>query len=360
MPRTENVNIHSQQPLTPPAELKSRLPLSQSGIDLVYSGRRATREILDGIDERLLVIVGPCSIHNPDEALEFAEKLTRLSSQVKDRLLLVMRVYFEKPRTTIGWKGLIYDPELNGSYNIEKGVFIARELLIKIVEMGLPAATEILDPVITQYIADTITWAAIGARTTESQPHRQLVSGLSMPTGFKNGTDGGIKVAVDAVKAANSEHAFIGVTADGRAGIFRTKGNKHAHVVLRGGTSGPNYYSENIAFAKELMRKNGLRPNLVVDCSHANSGKQAERQLDVADNVIKQILSGEDAIIGVMIESNLTTGNQTLDEKITPRRGVSVTDPCLGWKDTQALILGIHEALENESHNNRRVNRTTR
>ena len=263
----------------------------------VMDSRQEICDILDGKSKRLMMIVGPCSIHNPDSAIEYAERLRALSEEVKERILIVMRVYFEKPRTTLGWKGLIYDPDLNASYNIEKGIFIARRLMLKIVDLGLPVATEMLDPIIAQYIADAVSWAAIGARTTEAQTHRQLGSGLSMPVGFKNATDGSFQIAIDAISTARSEHSFIGVLEDGHVGVFRTRGNPYAHIVLRGG-GGPNYGAEHIAFLKVAMKKAKIPPAIIVDCSHANSGKDYRKQGIVLRDVLSQIADGETALAG--------------------------------------------------------------
>jgi len=345
MKNVSNINIASQTPLPAPREVLAALPLPEGLTEQVWAHRQAVVEVLEGRSRRLLILVGPCSIHCPQAAMEYAQRLQRLADELSDRLLIVMRVYFEKPRTILGWKGLIYDPELNGSYDIAGGLRVARQLLRSVVELGLPVATEILDPVITQYLADLLTWAAIGARTTESQTHRQLVSGLSMPTGFKNATDGGIGVAVEAIKAAQAPHAFIGVDESGRIAVFRTKGNRHTHLVLRGGASGPNYGSEHVAFARELMRKLGVPPNVVVDCGHANSGKRPERQSEILREVVAQRRAGETAIIGAMIESNLETGSQPLIPGQPPTPGLSITDPCLGWQETATLLREVHALL---------------
>jgi 3-deoxy-7-phosphoheptulonate synthase len=341
MEPVSNINIASQSPLPTPQEVLAELPLPAALAEQVAAHRHALEAILDRRSDRLLMIVGPCSIHCPQEALDYARRLRGLADEVGDRLLVVMRVYFEKPRTTLGWKGLIYDPRLDGSDDLGAGLRLARRLLLDIVGLGLPVATEILDPIITQYLADLLTWAAIGARTTESQTHRQLVSGLSMPTGFKNTTDGGIRVAVEAVKTATARHSFIGVDENGRVALFRTMGNRHAHLVLRGGNSGPNYGSEHIAFARELMRKMGVPPNIVIDCSHANAAKDPRRQADVLRDIAAQRRAGESAIAGAMLESNLETGAQSLAPGQAPRPGVSITDPCLGWDQTAVLLREI-------------------
>jgi 3-deoxy-7-phosphoheptulonate synthase len=339
MPGKNNINISEQYTLPPLKDICIELPLTDERAQKVQDGRDQICDILDGKSNKKLVIVGPCSIHNPDAAIEYAEKLSELNEKVKDKFVLVMRAYFEKPRTTIGWKGLIYDPDIKGSYNIKKGIFEARKLLLKIVDTGLPVATEMLDPIIAQYIADTVSWAAIGARTTESQTHRQLASGLSMPVGFKNATNGSLQVAIDAVCTARSQHSFIGVQEDGKVAVFRTKGNPYGHVVLRGGSQ-PNYEAEHIAFLKVAMQKAGLKPNIIVDCSHANSDKKHELQKKVFIDVLQQIADGESSIVGVMLESNLREGSQKIDGAHPLDPGVSVTDACLGWEDTEALIQG--------------------
>jgi len=341
----DNVNISRFEPLLSPLELKSKLPMSGQAAESVTRHRKLIQNIMDKKLDKFIAIVGPCSIHSVDEALEYARKLYDLSRKIEDKIFTIMRVYFEKPRTTIGWKGLIYDPELNESCNMAAGLDRARRLLLKIDEIGLATATEILDPVTAQYIADLITWAAIGARTTESQTHRQLASGLSMPVGFKNTTDGSIKTAVEAIQSAVHNHAFLGLLEDGRSGIFHTKGNQYAHIVLRGGANGPNYTSEYIAYTRELLKRMKLKENIIVDCSHANSNKDAFRQKDVLNDIVKQKIAGEKSIIGAMIESNLIHGKQNHSSKVKLQYGVSITDECLGWDDTEALLLSIHSKL---------------
>ncbi len=345
MQKITNVNIESLTLLPAPAQVCSELPMDVESMGKVAASRRAVMDILEKRDKRLMVIVGPCSIHDPAAALEYAAKLKKLSDAVSDRILIIMRAYFEKPRTTVGWKGLIYDPDINGSYNIERGIFVARKLLLKIVELGLPVATEVLDPILVQYIADTVSWAAIGARTTESQTHRQLASGLSMPVGFKNATDGSIQVALDAISSARSRHSFIGVLEDGHVGIFRTKGNPHVHVVLRGGSSGPNYGAEHIAFIKVALAKAKMTPAVVVDCSHANSGKQCSRQHVAFEDLIEQIIHGEDAIVGVMLESCLQSGAQKIPASGHPAPDISITDECISWDETEMLIHNAYDRL---------------
>jgi len=341
---SNNINILSRSPLTSPKAIKSELPLSLDAVAKVVSARQEICDILDGKSKKFMMIVGPCSIHNRDSALKYARKLSELSKKVSDKIFIVMRVYFEKPRTTIGWKGMIYDPDINGSYNIEQGLFLARKLLLQIVDLGLPVGTEMLDLIIPQYVSDAVSWAAIGARTTESQTHRQLASGLSMPVGFKNATDGNVQVAIDAIRTANSEHSFIGVTEEGQIGVFRTSGNSYGHIVLRGGNQ-PNYSAEHIAFLKVALKKAKIKCGIVVDCSHANSAKQYDQQKIALKDVIQQIRDGEDRIAGVMLESNLKPGSQKIVIGETPDPEVSITDACIGWEETEELILSAYESL---------------
>lgn len=345
MQKITNVNIQNLNLLPAPAQVCSELPMGVDSVARVAASRQTVMDILDQKDKRLMVIVGPCSIHDPAAAIEYAAKLKALSDEVSDRLFIIMRAYFEKPRTTVGWKGLIYDPDINGSYNIERGIFVARKLLLKIVELGLPVATEVLDPILVQYIADTVSWAAIGARTTESQTHRQLASGLSMPVGFKNATDGSIQIALDAISSARSRHSFIGVLEDGHVGIFRTKGNPHVHVVLRGGSSGPNFGAEHIAFIKVALAKAKLTPSVVVDCSHANSCKLCSKQRVAFLDVINQIAAGETAIAGAMLESYLQSGAQKIPPSGHPAPDISITDECISWDETESLIRAAYEKL---------------
>ncbi len=341
---SDNVNISSRSELPSPGAIRSELPLSIESVRNVVRSRQEIHDIFDGKSKRLMVIVGPCSIHHTGAAFEYARKLKTLADEFRDRLMIVMRVYFEKPRTTLGWKGLIYDPDLNNAYNIEKGIFLSRKLLLKIVDIGLPVGTEMLDPILAQYIADAVSWAAIGARTTESQTHRQLASGLSMPVGFKNATDGSVKIALDAVATARSQHSFIGLLEDGHVGVFRTAGNSYGHIVLRGGSE-PNFGSEHIAFVRVALKKAGLPQNIVVDCSHANSGKQYQRQQIVFNDVLDQIVSGEKAIKGVMLESYLKPGNQPLCANHAPDPELSITDSCIGWEETESLIRSAYARL---------------
>lgn len=349
--RTDNLNIESIQRLSPPEEVRQAYPLTPEAADTVVAGRAAVEDILLRRDERrLITIVGPCSIHDRESALDYARRLRALTVELGDRLAVIMRVYFEKPRTKLGWKGLIYDPHLDNTGDIEAGLRQARSILLAINELGLPAATEMLEPVIPQYITDLVSWGAIGARTTESQTHRQMASGLSMPIGFKNATDGTIRTAIEAIQAARSPHTFIGIDENGAVGLFRTRGNAFGHIVLRGGSREPNYSSEFIAFTKEAMRKEGLVPNILVDCSHANSGKDPDRQIAVAADVLDQMQRGERDIVGIMLESNLLGGRQPMDQ--TGRDGLdpgrSITDPCLDWEQTETLLRTVHARLESQ------------
>jgi 3-deoxy-7-phosphoheptulonate synthase len=312
----------------------------------VLEGREQVRNVLHGNDPRLLLIVGPCSIHSKESALEYAGKLRELSQKLSDRLLIVMRVYFEKPRTTVGWKGLIYDPHLNDSFDIEDGLRTARSLLLQIGELGMYAGTEFLDPVVPQYLAGLITWGTIGARTTESQIHRQMASGLSMPVGFKNGTDGNAQIAVDAMLSARSPHGFLGLDTEGRTALVRTTGNPDGHLVLRGGNHGPNFGAESIGEAKHRLEAAGVPSQLMVDCSHGNSNKDHKLQGTAFKDVVSQKVSGDQNIIGLMLESNLNAGNQRLCEDLSQLEyGVSITDACIDWGETEVLLNWAHEAM---------------
>ena len=345
-PSTQNLNVASLDPLISPGDLEARLPLTDASRQTVVSGRRAVEAVLRGDDPRPLVVVGPCSIHDPAAALSYAQKLAELNEQVRDRLLVVMRVYFEKPRTTVGWKGLINDPDLDGSFNMSRGLELARKLLLDITALGLPAGTEFLDPVTPQYLDDLVSWAAIGARTTESQTHRQMASGLSMPVGFKNATNGSLQVALDAMQSAVSPHHFIGIDEQGRACVVHTRGNTFGHVILRGGSDGSNYDPDDIAAAAGRLADAELEPRLVVDCSHANSGKVPARQEVVWDSLVQQRVGGTTAITGMMLESNLEEGSQSIPTDLTQLRyGVSVTDACIGWEKTRELLLRAHDRL---------------
>ncbi len=341
----DNLHIAKFEPLASPKELKTLLPLSEAGSMRVIESRNRIQNILEHKSDVFLVMVGPCSIHSPTEAYEYAKRLKKLSLEVNSKLMLVMRVYFEKPRTTIGWKGLIYDPDLDGSCHMSKGLKIARKLLLDIDELGLPTATEMLGPVTAQYIADLVSWTAIGARTTESQTHRQLASGLSMPVGFKNATNGNIRTAIEAIKSAIHKHVFLGVLEDGRSGIFHTTGNKYSHIILRGGKNEPNYGSEYIAYTRELLKKNNLIPSIMLDCSHANSDKNASKQSGVLKDVIAQIKNNERSIVGVMIESNLNHGNQGISNQSSLEYGISITDECIGWQETEDMIRELYSSI---------------
>ena len=342
--KSSDVNIISRSKLPTPDEIHSELPLPPDCVAQVIRHRQEVFDILDGKDSRKMIVVGPCSIHDRASALEYASKLAKLNSEVNDKIMLIMRVYFEKPRTTVGWKGLIYDPDMNNEYNIEKGIRLSRQLMLEIVDKGLPVATETLDPILVQYIVDAVAWTAIGARTTESQPHRQLASGLSMAVGFKNATDGNMQIAIDAVNTARRQHSFIGVDGNGEVSVFRTSGNPYGHIVLRGG-QGPNYEAEYIAFLKVAMKKAGLPPQIVIDCSHANSGKRFDRQKKVFCNVVDQIAAGEKSIVGMMLESHLCEGRQDISAGRKPLPNVSVTDGCIGWQETEELIRYAHSKL---------------
>src|SRR5207248_1359174 len=326
--------------------IKGELPGSDALYEVVVRARATIRDIIAGRDRRLLAVVGPCSIHDPEAALDYAGRVGALAERVADKLFVVMRVYFEKPRTTIGWKGLINDPHLNGTHDMQLGLRLARQLLVDLARLGLPAGTELLDPITPQYLADLISWAAIGARTTESQTHREMASGLSMPVGFKNGTDGSLHTALDAMHAAGTPHSFLGIDQDGVTSIIRTTGNSAGHVVLRGGRLRPNYDAESLRDAEAQLSRGGLPAVLMVDCSHANSGKQHARQEDVWRSLIEQRRAGNRALIGAMVESYLQEGNQPIPKKraeLLP--GISITDACLGWEATERMLRQAHAAL---------------
>lgn len=340
-----DINVEAYRPVSSPKALKAKLPLTGELRDFVANSRQQVRDILDGKDQRLIVVTGPCSIHDPVAAIEYGEKLKALSEELSDQLFIVMRAYFEKPRTTVGWKGLINDPHLNDSFDVETGLETARKLLIKLTEMGLPLGTEALDPVTPQYLQDTITWSAIGARTTESQTHREMSSGLSSPIGFKNGTDGGLDVAIHAMQASASGHAFLGIDPDGQVAITQTRGNAYGHVVLRGGGGKPNYDSVSVALAEKKLADAGLSKNLVVDCSHANSSKDPSLQPLVLTDVVNQIVDGNGAIKGVMLESHLKHGNQKLGNPADLEYGVSITDGCIDWETTETALRNAAELL---------------
>jgi 3-deoxy-7-phosphoheptulonate synthase len=343
---THNLRVREVVRLQPPRVIKSELPMTAASNATVVQGRSAIEAILAGTDPRLLVVVGPCSIHDPDAAREYAERLNRVRQEVEDRLFIVMRVYFEKPRTTIGWKGLINDPHMDGSYDIEFGLKTARKLLLDITSLGLPAGTEFLDPIVPQYIADLVSWAAIGARTTESQTHREMASGLSMPVGYKNATDGTLQIALDAMSSARTSHSFLGIDQEGATCIIRTTGNPAGHVVLRGGRKLTNYDATSINTALAELKKAGLPETVMVDCSHANSAKQHKMQEEVWNNVIAQRAEGNLGITGLMVESFLHEGNQPFPQPLDRlQRGVSITDACLGWETTERLLRHGHERL---------------
>jgi 3-deoxy-7-phosphoheptulonate synthase len=336
--RLDNVNVVAQEVLLTPEGLKDAMPAGDRARAVVSAGRDAVNAILDREDPRLLVVVGPCSIHDVDAAKDYATRLQALAEEVSDSLLLVMRVYFEKPRTTVGWKGLINDPHLNDTFKIAEGLQIARQLLIDLSETGLPLATEALDPITPQYLQDLISWSAIGARTTESQTHREMASGLSSAVGFKNGTDGGLDVAINAMKSTMRPHRFLGINADGQVSVIHTRGNRYGHVVLRGGSAGPNHDAESVARCEAALEAAGIAPNLMIDCSHANSSKDPGRQPVVLDDVVGQIEAGNRSIIGVMIESNLEFGNQSLGDPADLAYGVSITDGCIDWETTERAL----------------------
>jgi 3-deoxy-7-phosphoheptulonate synthase len=346
MYRTQDLHVKEIVRLSSPRELKAQTPSGEAVNATVARSRERVIRILRQEDPRLLVVIGPCSIHDEKGALEYADKLNALRKEFADRMEIVMRVYFEKPRTTIGWKGLINDPHLDGSQDIETGLKIARRLLLEITGMGLPAATEFLDPIVPQYIADLVTWAAIGARTTESQTHREMASGLSMPVGLKNSTDGSLQIAIDAMGATRNQHSFLGINEDGITSIVRTTGNPHAHVVLRGGRMKTNYDAESIRAAEQKLISEKLPPVLMVDCSHANSEKQHAKQEDVWHSVIQQRIEGTRSLIGLMVESNLFEGSQPIPKNLKDLRyGVSLTDSCIGWETTERMLRWGYENL---------------
>ena len=346
MQATQDLHICDMVPLMSPRALKAELPMTEAANRTVVEGRAAIERILRQEDQRLLVIVGPCSIHDPHAALEYAGRLNALRQELADRLCVVMRVYFEKPRTTIGWKGLLHDACLDGSADMAAGLRLARRLLLDISAMGLPAGTEMLDPITPPYHADLITWGVIGARTTESQTHREMASGLSMPVGFKNSTEGNVQVAINALESARHPHTFLGINQEGHACMVRTTGNPWGHVVLRGGNSGPNYDAQSLAQAGQQLHKTGLQPVLVVDCSHANANKQHERQEGVWNDLLAQRVAGNQNLIGMMVESNLEEGNQKIPkDRSQLRYGVSVTDPCVSWETTERMLRHAHAQM---------------
>ncbi len=345
MVETKDLRIQSIRPLLPPAILVEELPLSPAAALTVRNGRDAVRRVLDGADDRLIVVVGPCSIHDAEAALDYARRLESVSREFAGELCTVMRVYFEKPRTTVGWKGLINDPQLDGSFAINEGLRLARRILLDISEIGLPTGCEFLDPISPQYTADAVSWGAIGARTTESQVHRELASGLSMPVGFKNATDGGVQVAIDAVRASAHPHRFLGVTDQGLAAIVATNGNPDCHVILRGGTSGTNYDATNVQQTLSMLRAAGAAPRVMVDTSHGNSNKDYRNQPVAAHAVADQIAGGERGLVGVLMESFLVDDRQDLKDKSTLLYGQSITDACMGWEMTTEVLHDLAAAV---------------
>jgi 3-deoxy-7-phosphoheptulonate synthase len=344
---TNDLNVLEIQPLRSPVELKGDLPISPSAAELVFRTREEIRALLRGHDPRLLVVVGPCSVHDPAAALDYAARLQALRERHAAELLIVMRVYFEKPRTTVGWKGLVNDPHLNGSHDIGAGLRIARQLLLRLAEAGMPAATEMLDPIVPQYLADLVSWAAIGARTTESQTHREMASGLSMPVGYKNGTDGGLTAAIHAMLAASRPHSFLGIDGSGRVAVVCTSGNPDGHVVLRGGNAGPNYSAEHVAKAASALAKAGAMSRVLIDCSHDNSGKSHLEQPRVVEEVGHQVAAGSPHVLGVMIESNIVGGRQKFDDTLHAKDlvyGQSITDACIDWATTERTLAQLAQA----------------
>src|SRR5688572_6007846 len=343
---TENTRIRSIRAVSTPEQVQEELPLTDAAARTTFETRREIQDILAGRDPRLLVVIGPCSIHDPVAALEYAGRLKALREQHKNNLLIVMRVYFEKPRTTVGWKGLINDPDLNDGYDIDRGLRVGRRLLRDLNEMGIPAGVEYLDILTPQYLADLVSWGAIGARTTESQLHREMASGLSCPVGFKNGTDGSVKVAVDACLSARSPHRFLSLTQSGQVSIFETAGNEDCHIILRGGSAGTNYDSKSVDAACAALTRAGLPEQVMIDCSHANCSKQHQRQLTVAQDVGHQVAGGDTRIVGAMVESHLVEGRQEIGPRDKMNYGQSVTDPCLHWDDTATLLRGLAESVQ--------------
>ena len=347
MKAIDDLHIKQISPLISPRELKKNFTASDSDYEFIIESRKTITNILTRKDDRLLAIVGPCSIHDTVAGFEYASKLKELSKQIDDEIYPVMRVYFEKPRTTIGWRGLIMDPDMDDSYDIHKGLHLSREFLLKVAQLELPTGTEMLDPIIPQYISDLISWAAVGARTSESQTHRSLASGMSIPVGFKNGTGGNLDLAVNAINTALYPSSFIGIDQEGNTCVVRTEGNRSCHLILRGGSSGPNYYEEDVEDAVELMAKTDIEnPSVIIDCSHANSGKKFTRQKRVFHSVLEQVLYGQKNIAGIMMESNLFEGNQKFTGNFDDlKHGVSITDSCIGWNETESLLLSAAKDL---------------
>ncbi len=348
MRKIQDLHVLATQPLVAPRALKEELPVDEMLAETVVNARETVRRILNGRDNRLLCVVGPCSIHDPEAALDYAGRLVELSRRLKERLFIVMRVYFEKPRTTVGWKGLINDPHMDDSCDMQEGLRIARRLLLDINRLGLPAGTEMLDPITPQYIADLISWAAIGARTTESQTHREMASGLSMPVGFKNTTEGNLQIAVNAIESARRPHSFLGITQDGVTAIVRTSGNPDTHVVLRGGKT-PNFDEGSVEECVRLLLKAGLEPRVLVDCSHAQTAKDYTKQPAILKALVNQVATGNCAIMGLMLESNIGAGNQPLTDRASLKYGISITDPCIDWATTERCLVEAAEVLSASS-----------
>lgn len=357
----EDLNVLSAERLITPADLKKLVPISDTGMETIANGRKTIKNILDRTDPRLFLVVGPCSIHDPEAAIDYAKRLQILAEEVSDTLYLVMRVYFEKPRTTVGWKGLINDPHLNNSFDIADGLMTGRKLLTELAEMKIPTSTEALDPVSPQYLQDLISWSAIGARTTESQTHREMASGLSSAIGFKNGTDGGLTVALNALHSVSEPHRFLGINHEGEVSIIHTRGNQHAHIVLRGGSKGSNYDAQSVTVCEEALEKAGHDANIMIDCSHANSNKDHNRQRNVMQDVAQQIENGNHSIIGFMVESNINAGNQKLTDNLDDLEyGVSITDACVDWETTETMIRELRDQVkkvlpERKSQQSRKV-----
>lgn len=343
MKKTHNQNVDSFLPIISPREIRERIPLNEKSAEAVVRGRENVKRILDRRDARKFMIVGPCSIHDPVAAIEYAHKLLQLAKDVEDKIFIIMRAYFEKPRTHIGWKGFVNDPFLDNTFKMNEGLLRGRQLLCDITSLGLPVANEALDPILPQYLAELISWTAIGARTTESQLHREMASGLSAPVGFKNNTDGNVMVAINAMKSARRPHHFLGIDEDGRNAIVSTKGNQHCHLILRGGVGGPNYDSVSVSLVEKTLKENSLPPNIVIDCSHDNSKKDYRLQPVVLEEVIGQIKNGRESIVGFMVESNLNSGNQPLTSDL--KYGVSITDACLSFEDTRNIVIEAAKRL---------------
>ena len=345
--KVDDLNVLSEETLITPDRLKEKIPLEDSVLQTVSNARLAIKEILNRNDPRLFLVVGPCSIHDVDAALDYAKRLKALSDEVSDSLFLVMRVYFEKPRTTVGWKGFINDPHMNDSFNISEGLYLGRKLLADLAEMGIPTSTEALDPISPQFLQDMISWSAIGARTTESQTHREMASGLSSAVGFKNGTDGGLEVAINALQSVSAPHRFLGINHQGEVSVIHTRGNAHAHIVLRGGGGATNFDSDSVTHCEQQLLNANIPANIMIDCSHANSNKDHNLQTAVLDNVADQIIEGNQSIIGLMIESNINGGNQKIPENHSDLKyGVSVTDACVDWETTEKMIRDLRERVK--------------